>query len=120
MTANESSDPQLDCSLLRIRFRTIYPIDKWKSDGYFTEDDILDIDCYWMQFEPIKPTAHFILAILYVIIFIVGCTSNAIVIYILVRLFAFFFAFHPCPISYITSNIVLHQNILIQRNLIIN
>ena len=85
VAANESSNPQLNCSLLRVRFRTVYPIDKWKSEGYFTDDDLLDIDCYWMQFEPITPAAHFILAILYVIIFIIGCTSNAIVIYILAR-----------------------------------
>ena len=97
VVANESSNPQLDCSHLRIRFRTIYPIDKWKNDGYFTEGDLLDIDCYWMQFEPTKPAAHFILAILYVIIFIVGCTSNAIVIYVLLRFIRFHF--HSIQVS---------------------
>lgn len=73
----------LNCSHLRLRFRSVYPVDVWMSEGFFTEQDLLDIDCYWLQFEPVKPTAHFSLVVLYVIIFTIGFFSNMLVIYIL-------------------------------------
>lgn len=73
------------CGLLREEFRSKYPVEDWKSVGFFSEADFSMINCHWLQFEPQKPFHHFALAILYVAIFLVGFMANFIVIYLLVR-----------------------------------
>ena len=73
-------------SLLIEKFISSYPVDKWKSEGFFTNDDILDINCHWLGFNPVRPVIHFGLAIAYVAFFFVGWTFNALVIYIIGRL----------------------------------
>ena len=80
---------QLGCEQLLEQFRLNYPIEQWKTEGFFTEDDLLDINCHWLQFQPQKPYSHFSLAVLYVFLFTVGSVSNVTVIYILVRLVRF-------------------------------
>lgn len=88
MKMNQSENDTLveliDCDLLRQRFLSVYPVSMWKSNGFFEEKDLLDINCHWLQFEPIKPSSHFMLAIIYVIVFVIGSVSNTIVVYILV------------------------------------
>lgn len=78
-------DDRLDCQLLRERFVRLYPISVWKTEGFFDDADLLEINCHWLQFEPPKPSAHFLLAIIYVGVFVVGCVSNTLVVYILLR-----------------------------------
>lgn len=74
-----------NCDFLRQRFQLLYPVDLWKSEGFFNDADLLDINCHWLQFEPIKPMTHLTMAIVYIGLFIVGAASNALVIYILIR-----------------------------------
>ena len=74
-----------NCDFLRQRFKSHYPVDLWKSEGFYDDADLLDINCHWLQFDPVKPTAHFTLAFIYIGLFIVGAVSNALVIYTLVR-----------------------------------
>ena len=74
-----------NCDVLRQKFVSLYPVDLWKSEGFFDDTDLLDINCHWLQFEPIKPTAHLALAIIYISLFVVGVVSNALVIFILTR-----------------------------------
>lgn len=74
-----------DCDWLRERFVSLYPISVWKSDGFFDDADLMDINCHWLQFEPTRPSAHFLLAIVYVVVFAIGCVSNMVVVYILLR-----------------------------------
>lgn len=78
-------DEPLDCQLLREKFASIYPISVWKTNGFFQDVDLLEINCHWLQFEPTKPSSHFLLAIVYVAVFVVGCVSNTLVVYILLR-----------------------------------
>lgn len=73
------------CQLLRETFVSVYPVSVWKSEGFFDDADLLEINCHWLQFEPTKPSAHFLLAIIYVAVFVVGCVSNTLVVYILLR-----------------------------------
>ncbi len=73
------------CYHLRQNFNQIYPVKEWKEEGYFEDEDLMDIHCHWLQFEPVRPFVHFSLAILYVIFFIVGFLSNALVIFIILR-----------------------------------
>lgn len=82
-TSNCRSD--INFSLLIGHFISVYPVDQWKTEGFFTQDDLLDIDCHWMAFEPVRPAVHFSLAVLYLVFFLVGSFSNALVIYIISR-----------------------------------
>ena len=72
-------------SSLLVRFRANYPIDEWKTEGFFKEDDLLEINCFWYQFNPIPITHHLLLGIIFILLFLVGSLSNATVIYILSR-----------------------------------
>lgn len=74
-----------DCSHLHDQFRSRYRIDDWKAIGYFEDDDLLDINCYWLNFEPRSPIHHIALAVVYGLVFIVGTTSNITAAYILLR-----------------------------------
>ena len=73
-------------SLLIEKFISSYPVDKWKSEGFFTDDYIVDIDCHWLGFNPVRPAIHFGLAVFYILFFFIGFLSNALVIYIIGRL----------------------------------
>jgi len=58
-------------------------IRRWKTVGIFIDEDLDDINCYWLKFEPAPLIAHLGLVILFLIVFLVGCSSNALVVYIL-------------------------------------
>ncbi len=70
-------------------FKKVYPVEQWKRRGLFEDQNLLDIPCYWMGFEPTSPSVHYLLAFIYVIVFLVGFFSNSLVIYIMSRLFQF-------------------------------
>lgn len=72
-------------SSLLLRFQANYPIEEWKTEGLFKEDDLFEINCYWLQFNPMPVTNHFLLGVIFIIIFVVGSASNSTVIYILSR-----------------------------------
>lgn len=66
-------------------FKEVYPLEQWKMEGFFEDDDVRIIDCHWMGFEPIRPSAHFLLAFIYIVVFLVGFLSNGLVIYVISR-----------------------------------
>jgi len=66
-------------------FRKVYQVQQWKEEGFFEDGDLLDIACHWMKFEPIRPSVHLLLSIIYTIVFLVGFFSNTIVIYVVSR-----------------------------------
>lgn len=74
-----------NCRVLRERFTHIYPVDSWKAEGFFTDEDLLDIGCHWLKYEPVRQSIHFSLAIAYAVLFIIGFTSNLLVVYIILR-----------------------------------
>ena len=76
---------QTVCEQLLADFRLQYPIEEWESGGFFTDTDLLDINCHWLQFGPQKYYNHLALAFLYVILFLIGSCSNLTVIYFLTR-----------------------------------
>lgn len=82
---DNSSFSSAECELTRQKFVSIYPVDLWKTEGFFEDADLFVINCHWLQFEPIKPSIHLTMAILYLVIFVVGSFSNVLVIYILLR-----------------------------------
>lgn len=74
------------CSELTVQhFKEVYPVEQWKEKGFFEEQDLLDIPCHWMGFEPPRSSVHFTLAVIYIIVFLVGFFSNGLVIYIMNR-----------------------------------
>jgi len=83
---NESSSvDDGDCPELLLRFKRAYPVNQWKMEGFFEDQHLLDIDCHWMTFEPTRSSVHFLLTIIYVIVFLIGFFSNSLVIYIVSR-----------------------------------
>lgn len=83
---NQSANQVIaECSILREQFVSQYPVEIWKSNGFFQDADLMAINCHWLQFEPTKPLAHFVLAAIYVVVFAIGSVSNVVVIYILLR-----------------------------------
>lgn len=81
----ETMDGTLACDLLRKQFVVLYPVDAWKSNGFFDDADLMDINCHWLQFKPARPAAHFMLAIIYAVVFVIGLVSNIAIVYILLR-----------------------------------
>lgn len=72
------------CHQLLQNFTEIYPVGEWKMKGFFSDSDLLDINCHWMKFEPIQPFVYFALAIIFIFVLLAGFFSNALVIYIIV------------------------------------
>lgn len=73
------------CPELVQRFKDVYPLKQWAAEGFFEENDLLDVDCHWLKFDPPRPSVNFFLAIIYVIIFVVGFVSNSFTIYVIGR-----------------------------------
>ncbi|KAI9549944.1 hypothetical protein GHT06_005214 [Daphnia sinensis] len=79
----ETLDGTLACDLLRKQFVVLYPVEAWKSNGFFDDTDLMDINCHWLQFKPARPAAHFMLAVIYTVVFVIGLVSNIVIVYIL-------------------------------------
>jgi len=73
------------CPEIVQQFKGVYPVEQWTKEGFFEENDLLDVDCHWLAFEPPHQSVHFSLAIIYVVIFLVGFFSNTFTIYIIAR-----------------------------------
>ncbi len=71
--------------LILQHFKQVYPLEQWKMEGFFEDDDVRIIDCHWMAFEPVRPSAHFLLAFIYIVVFLVGFLSNGLIIYVISR-----------------------------------
>jgi len=84
MTLSIVNDDASYCHQLLQNFTEIYPVEKWKIRGFFSDSDLLNINCHWMEFEPFEPFVHFTLAVIFTIVLLAGFFSNAFVIYIIV------------------------------------
>lgn len=81
---NASAIASLSCPWREtFRERQAYLIDRWKTGGLFIDQDLDDINCHWLQFEPVPLVNHLLLAFVFFVVFLVGCFSNALVVYIL-------------------------------------
>lgn len=67
-------------------FKTMYPVNIWKVNGFYTEDYIHLINSHWFKFEPPNSTSHYVLGLLYTIIMIFGCFGNSLVIFMYTKL----------------------------------
>ena len=72
------------CHQLLKNFTEIYPVGEWKMKGFFSDSDLMDINCHWMEFEPFQPFVYFTLAVIFIFVLLAGFFSNALVIYIIV------------------------------------
>lgn len=90
LTGGENSCPELTVG----HFKEVYPLEQWKKKGFFEEKDLLDIPCHWMGFEPPRSYVHFLLAVVYLIVFLVGFFSNSLVIYIMSRYFNYLLSWY--------------------------
>lgn len=67
------------------RFKSVYPVEEWKSLGFFTEDFLYDINEHWLQFDPPTKTSHYTLAAMYAIIMTIGVVGNCLVIFMFLK-----------------------------------
>lgn len=85
-TADEQITDAIICPWLEeYRWRHSAIIERWKLCGFFEDEDFLDINCHWLQFEPVPLINHLLLICLFIFILLAGCLCNFIVIYILAR-----------------------------------
>ncbi|XP_032796187.2 opsin-2 [Daphnia magna] len=83
-TADEQITDAIICPWLEeYRWRHSAIIERWKLCGFFEDEDFLDINCHWLQFEPVPLINHLLLICLFIFILLAGCLCNFIVIYIL-------------------------------------
>lgn len=66
-------------------FKEKYPIAAWTKYGLFDENYITSINIHWLQFLPPHNINHYVLAVLYLIIMIIGLVGNLFVISIFIR-----------------------------------
>ena len=60
-------------------------IERWKLGGFFQDQDLIDINCHWLQFDPPPLLNHIVLIVLLSTILLTGCVANGITVYILAR-----------------------------------
>ncbi len=84
INVSSTIDPGFGCLWTReFRERESALIKRWKEGGIFVDEDFKDINCYWLQFDPAPLAHHLILALIFFIISAIGCTCNALVVYLL-------------------------------------
>ncbi len=84
INVSSTIDPSYGCPWTKeFRERESALIKRWKENGIFVDEDFKDINCYWLQFDPAPFSHHLILALIFFIISTVGCTCNAMVVYLL-------------------------------------
>ncbi len=77
-------DPDYGCPWRKVfHERESALIERWKEGGLFVDEDLKEINCHWLQFESAPLAHHLILALIFFIISGIGCTCNAIVVYLL-------------------------------------
>nr|BAQ54741.1 opsin, rhodopsin-7 like [Somatochlora uchidai] len=74
-----------DLRMLRERFQSLWPTGLWKSHGLYNDDYLLLINPHWLGFPPPRPSSHYILAVLYTVVMVVGVSGNFLVIFMFCR-----------------------------------
>lgn len=74
-----------ECFQLVEHFKEVYAIEQWKMEGFFKDEDLLDIACHLLGFDPPRRLDH--LFIFYspsfmLLFFLVGLLSNSLIIYV--------------------------------------
>nr|BAQ54766.1 opsin, rhodopsin-7 like [Macromia amphigena] len=71
--------------MLRERFQSLWPTGLWKSHGLYSDDYLFLINPHWLGFPPPRPSSHYILAVLYTVVMVVGVSGNFLVIFMFCR-----------------------------------
>lgn len=77
---NTTSAEEDDSVVTVSTFKKLWPIDDWYRFGLFTDGFISYIDSHWLQFPPPKPSLHYTLAVLYIMLALIGLLGNSIVL----------------------------------------
>ena len=74
---------QTQCDLLRENFAHLFPVGKWKP---FNDDlDLMDINCYWLRFEPASFDFRLFVSFISVAISSRGLIGNVLVVSVHLR-----------------------------------
>lgn len=83
-----------ECPELLKHFKELYPVEHWKVEGFFEDDDLLSVSCHWLGFNPPRPSLHFLLAVIYILVFLIGLLSNSLVLYVIGRRLTIYFSIY--------------------------
>ncbi|XP_028171610.1 opsin, ultraviolet-sensitive-like [Ostrinia furnacalis] len=66
------------------RFKQQWPVHLWRRYAY-TDDYLMLINSHWLRFPPPDPAINYALGALYVLMMVVGCTGNALVLFMYIK-----------------------------------
>ncbi|XP_075971746.1 opsin, ultraviolet-sensitive-like isoform X2 [Anticarsia gemmatalis] len=80
----ETTELSVSTSSLAIiaKFVERWPVQRWRSLGLFTDDYLLLINSYWLQFPPPDPRIHYTFGTTYIVLGSIGCFGNILVLLI--------------------------------------
>lgn len=68
------------------RFKQQWPVRQWAQYGLYTDDYLTLINSHWLYFAPPDPKIHYALGGLYIVMMVVGCSGNALVLVMYLKL----------------------------------
>jgi len=57
-----------------------FPVEEWKTHGFFEDSFVSLINNHWLATEPQSPTTHYLLAVIYVVVMLAGWIGNGLVL----------------------------------------
>jgi len=85
-TRNSTVGDQSTGTVAAADFKSKYPTEIWRDQGFYTDDYMKLINGHWFKFMPPNPASHYVLGFLYVIIMVFGCSGNFLVIFMYIKL----------------------------------
>lgn len=79
-SAERSADRQLIEA-----FKQLWPVDRWRQCGYFTEDYLELINEHWLQFSPPPELVQKVLGVVYLLFSTGGCLGNLMVLLMYIK-----------------------------------
>lgn len=68
------------------RFKQQWPVAQWKQYRLYSDEYLTLINPHWLRFAPPAPAVNYALGALYVLMMLVGCTGNALVLFMYFKL----------------------------------
>ncbi|KAK7790844.1 hypothetical protein R5R35_010719 [Gryllus longicercus] len=80
-----NDEEEEDIQQLRTSFKERYPVHLWQRYGFFTDNFLEMMNEAWMKYPPPSPSAHYIMASIYIVLMLVGTSGNGLVVYLFIR-----------------------------------
>lgn len=81
---NETSEERKKKELFE-EFKRLWPVERWREYGFFSDDYLELINVHWLQFPPPSAALQKTLGGLYLLFSTVGCWGNVVVLFMYFR-----------------------------------